>query len=71
LSIAVVWENVKYFHGFFCKLVTVQPTASLLWNPTHLKFADRKGLDFLAEFTHSHHERQLTFIQVLNPLVWT
>jgi len=35
LSIAVVWENVKYFHGFFCKLVTVQPTASLLWNPTH------------------------------------
>ena len=51
--------------------VTVQPAASLLRNPAHLKFADRKGLDSLAEFTHSHHERQLTFIQVLNPLVWT
>ncbi len=34
--------------------VTVQPAASLLRNPAHLKFAVRKGLDSLAEFTHSH-----------------
>ena len=35
-------------------IVTVQPSASLLRNPAHLKFAVRKGLDSLAEFTHSH-----------------
>ncbi len=35
-------------------LVTVHPAASLLRNPAHLKFAVRKGLDSLAEFTHSH-----------------
>ena len=34
--------------------VTVQPTASLLQKPAHLKFAVRKGLDSLAEFMHSH-----------------
>ncbi len=34
--------------------VTVQPAASLLRNPAHLKFAVRKGLDSPAEFTHSH-----------------
>jgi len=39
---------------FFADSVTVQPSASLLRNPAHLKFADRKGLDSLAEFTHSH-----------------
>ncbi len=35
-------------------LVTVHPAASLLRNPAHLKFAVRKVLDSLAEFTHSH-----------------
>ena len=34
--------------------VTVQPKASLLQNPAHLKFAFSKGLDSLAEFTHSY-----------------
>ncbi len=35
-------------------LVTVQPRASLLQNPAHLKFVFSKGLDSLAELTHSY-----------------
>ena len=35
-------------------IVTVQPSASLLRNPAHLKFAFGKGLDSLAEFTRSY-----------------